>query len=476
MKKYYRRMFAALLVLAMLLALAACGGPAGGTTTAATAAATTAAAAQATTAAAAAATTAAAAEPDADQVYNLSISMLGASDNQIATYLAKELGPSPSDNFYMYNREQADNNYPNVTWEWNEWGWAEALDQKQRASITAGTPPTNIAGEAFIPSYINANILQEIPEWVLEDINPSFVATGADGKAYCIAYKTSTFMLFYNKDLVEQAGFDPEEPPATWEDWRTVSMAITELGAGSFWGGGIPSFPHNGGALRATPFFRQLGTDFGGMDEINLDDPKVQEVLKYIREMNENLPPGLGNGIDEGPLWNAFSDKPEEQNIGFVVDGSWRESSALRNNLNIGVAPLPLPEGGVPGNCLVGTVYIGVPVGVPAEETALFWDFYKNVCLSEPALMNFVGDNLVVPRQSMLDNSSLFEGEGKAAARIAIADLMSGTYTGQAAFVTNDGQIWEIINQQVLARTTMTNDPIETICAEAMVQIEALLR
>ena len=469
MKLSHRRICVLLLTCA-ILALAACNAAPGGS---ATTAATT--AAQQTTAAATTAATTAAAASD-EKTYTLSISQLGASDNEIATFKAKDTGPTPSDQFFMRNREEADKNYPNVTWEWNEWGWAEALDQKQRAAISAGTPPTNIAGEAFIPSYINAGILQEIPEWVLEDINPSFIASGDDGTPYCIAYKTSTFMLFYNKDLLEKAGLDPNTPPTTWEEWRTMSAQITEAGAGTYWGGGIPSFPHNGGALRATPFFRQLGTDFGGMDKINLDDPKVQQVLQYIRDMNENLPPGLGNGIDEGPLWNAFSDKPEEQNIGFVVDGSWRETSALRYNLNVGIAALPLPEGGVPGNCLVGTVYIGVPVGVPEEETALFWDFYRNVCLSEESLGHYIDDNLVVPRQSMLDNKALFEGEGKGAARIAIDDLMSGTYTGQAAFVTNDGQIWEIINQQVLARTTMTNDPIATICSEAQQQIEALLK
>jgi ABC-type glycerol-3-phosphate transport system substrate-binding protein len=191
--------------------------------------------------------------------------------------------------------------------------------------------------------------------------------------------------------------------------------------------------------------------------------------------MNANLPPGLGNGIDEGPLWNAFSDKEDQQNIGFVVDGSWRESSALRFNLDVGIAQLPLPEGGSPGNCLVGTVYIGVPVGVPEEDTKMFWDFYKNICLSEESLKCFVSDNLVVPRQSMIDNASLYEGVGKAAARVAVSDLKSGTYKGQAAFIKNDSQIWEIINQQVLARVTMTNDPIETICNEAQKQIEALL-
>ena len=34
----------------------------------------------------------------------------------------------------------------------------------------------------------------------------------------------------------------------------------------------------------------------------------------------------------------------------------------------------------------------------------------------------------------------------------------------------------EIINQQVLARVTMTQDPIDQICSQAQAQIEALLK
>ena len=196
----------------------------------------------------------------------LSIVMLGYNDTQIEAAQSKDGGPVGSDKYYMTNREKAEAAYPDVTFEWNDWGWAETLDQKQRAAIAAGNPPSCIAGESFIPTYANSGILQEVPADVLEGIDPSFVAYGADGKAYAVAYKTSIFMLFYNKDLLSKAGLDPEKAPATWSEWQQMSDQITAAGAGEYWGGGIPSFPHNGGALRATPFFRQLGTDFGGND------------------------------------------------------------------------------------------------------------------------------------------------------------------------------------------------------------------
>ena len=106
----------------------------------------------------------------------LSIVMLGYNDTQIEAAQSKDGGPVGSDKYYMTNREKAEAAYPDVTFEWNDWGWAETLDQKQRAAIAAGNPPSCIAGESFIPTYANSGILQDVPADVLEGIDPSFVA------------------------------------------------------------------------------------------------------------------------------------------------------------------------------------------------------------------------------------------------------------------------------------------------------------
>ena len=90
--------------------------------------------------------------------------------------------------------------------------------------------------------------------------------------------------------------------------------------------------------------------------------------------------------------------------------------------------------------------------------------------------MHWINDSYAVPLTSMLEDDSLYEGDDKAALRVAVEALRAGTYQGQAAFVKNDSQVWEIINQQVLARVTMTQDPIEEICAQAQAQIEPLLK
>src|SRR5690606_39096044 len=83
----------------------------------------------------------------------LSGTQLGYNDDQIAAAEAKEEGLTPHDEYYIAVRKTIEEEYPNYEVEYLDWGWAETLDQKQRAAITAGDPPSVVAGETFMPTY-----------------------------------------------------------------------------------------------------------------------------------------------------------------------------------------------------------------------------------------------------------------------------------------------------------------------------------
>ena len=381
---------------------------------------------------------------------------------------ARELGDLDDPYWqFRYNARNAiiEALYPTPV-EFVDWGWAETLDQQQRSLIAAGDIPDLVAGEIFMPTYANEGILYPLPQDIVDLVNPSFLIHDPDGVPVAVAHRATAFMLFYNRDLLEAAGFD--SAPATWDEFREMSAAITEVGAGEFWGGGIPSFPHAGGALRATPFFRQLGTDFFQDGDVQLDDPRLMEVLEFIREMDAFLPPGLGNQADEGPLWDAFE---QDQNIAFVINGTWQAGGAERNGINWGVAPLPLPAGGVVGNCLVAAVYMGVPRGASNPEVSFE---VIRISLQEDLQKIWLEDTMPSPLNSIIENRSLWEHNPTLAT--AIESVAGGEITGLASFPTNDAQIWEIINNQVLARATIDKEtPIEQIVEEALAQIRPLL-
>ena len=198
----------------------------------------------------------------------------------------------------------------------------------------------------------------------------------------------------------------------------------------------------------------------------NLSDPDLQATLQFIREMNRNFPEGLGNNSEEDPLWNAFN----AGTIAFAVDGSWRAAAATSNDLNWGVAQLPTRDGKA-GNCLVGTIYLSVSSSSANKEAA--FDVLRE-CLAEKNETIWLTESVCPPLKSIIDDESNYADDP--VLMMEMEALKNGTYSGLAVFSKNDSAVWEIINRQVLARVTMTEDDIATICADAQAQIAMLLQ
>lgn len=55
--------------------------------------------------------------------------------------------------------------------------------------------------------------------------------TDADGNMLSMPFNSSTPILYYNKDVFQKAGLDPEQPPKTWEDVESYSKKIMSSGA-----------------------------------------------------------------------------------------------------------------------------------------------------------------------------------------------------------------------------------------------------
>lgn len=66
------------------------------------------------------------------------------------------------------------------------------------------------------------------PSSVMEVITGYYTV---DGKQYAMPFNVSTPMLYYNKDVFEAAGLDPEVPPTTFDEVLEYAQKIVESGA-----------------------------------------------------------------------------------------------------------------------------------------------------------------------------------------------------------------------------------------------------
>lgn len=131
--------------------------------------------------------------------------------------------------------EQFEKDNPDIEVDIAYESWAGWI-QKYPTSFEAGTQPDVIfwwdnklndssAKDHLVKldDYLNEDFLSQIPDSVWNLVNTSSM----DG-TYYIPSSVDTFALYYNKEVFEAAGLDPEAPPTTWDELLEAAKTIKE--------------------------------------------------------------------------------------------------------------------------------------------------------------------------------------------------------------------------------------------------------
>lgn len=124
--------------------------------------------------------------------------------------------------------------YPDVKVKFEYLPW-DGMEDKYLSALQAGAGPDVLdMAIAWTIPYASMGKLQKLDEYIEKNqIDVSDYYEGAvetlykDGSYYALPYRSETMCLFYNKDLFEAAGLDPESPPATWEELREDAVKLT---------------------------------------------------------------------------------------------------------------------------------------------------------------------------------------------------------------------------------------------------------
>ncbi|MFH8448281.1 ABC transporter substrate-binding protein [Streptomyces fungicidicus] len=106
-----------------------------------------------------------------------------------------------------------------------------------------------------------------------------------DGKVYGIPRTGYSMGLIYNRELFEEAGLDPDRPPATWAEVRTAARKIAALGDGTV--GYADYSAQNQGGWHFTAELYSQGGDVVSADgeQATIDTPEGRAVLQNLHDM-----------------------------------------------------------------------------------------------------------------------------------------------------------------------------------------------
>lgn len=192
----------------------------------------------------------------------------------------------------------------------------------------------------YAAEQLGAQPLEDVVGQELADHAAGFVPSGlalgeVEGKTYGLAYVFSTPVMFINRDLFEQAGLDPDQPPRTWAEVKTAGAAIMErTGKHGF-------FPGAYGPTDGTFVYQSIVMSNGGKvrdgNTLTFAEADQADAVAMLRDL---MDAGAHARIDVGAHLDTF----QSGNLGMFLYTSAvlnRLESAAEGNFELGLAPMP---------------------------------------------------------------------------------------------------------------------------------------
>jgi multiple sugar transport system substrate-binding protein len=268
--------------------------------------------------------------------------------------------------------------YPNVTVEINhtpveDWGsYTNSLVNQ----IAAGDAPDviEIAIEGFLAVSSQdlvidlRELLENSTDGSLDDISPNLLTrmeSPQTGELNWFPTDWNNILIYYNKDMFDEAGVAYPEDGWTWDEFLETAKALTvtdESGNTSQFGYRIPGFNFG-----VTPWFLTNNTDKLNDDwtESNVTDPAFAESMAFLKSL-----------IDAGasPTYSAGVGDQEftAKQVAMFSCGHWCVPGVEAAGLeNVGVVYPPVPNEGDELKTVFGIGGLGVAKSASNPELAL---------------------------------------------------------------------------------------------------------
>jgi sn-glycerol 3-phosphate transport system substrate-binding protein len=307
---------------------------------------------------------------------------------------------------------------------------AQAGNAPHVAVLLAADLFTLIEEDVVIP-YTEISNSAADQEWI-DGFYDGFMAdTVFNGKTYSTPFQRSTPVLYYNKDAFREAGLDPANPPATWEEMIDQGKKLVvkdDNGITTRWGTRIPTLGLGGAWLFGGLVISEgdkLSTETG--IEARIDTAAAEASLNFLLDLSKEGVMQSG-GISWGDTPKAFIEGQTATmwtstgNLTFVTENA---------EFDWGVAFLPGGDGpGAPTGG--GNFYIFKDSTQDEREAAL--DFVKFMTSPESAATWSIATGYVAPRADTWETPAMKAYVAERPQALVARDQLQHAYREFATF------------------------------------------
>lgn len=259
----------------------------------------------------------------------------------------------------------------------------DSLYDKFLTSLTSDSAPQIVAmSNARLAQYAAKNALQPTTGFYESDkyMDTSVLADSAvnaskyDGTNYGVPLNIGPIMMYWNKDLFQAAGLDPESPPTTWDEFAKMAKKLTIDKNDD---GKPEQYAISIGDHETVPIYPSfLVQGGGGLVSENgktslLDNKKTLDAAKYWVDLvrNENITPLGMSGADADQLFQSGKAAIE-------LNGPWLTTGLTDAGLNFGVAMPFQKNGSSKTTVMTDSVSFAVPKTDNDQERDAAYKFF----------------------------------------------------------------------------------------------------
>ncbi|MCX5521324.1 sugar ABC transporter substrate-binding protein [Streptomyces bobili] len=250
-------------------------------------------------------------------------------------------------------------------------------DYQAKVGAAAGSkdlPDLFASDVVFVPNYTSNGLFADLTDRVdalpfAEKLAQSHIKAGTyEDKKYVVPHTLDLSVLFYNKDLYRKAKLDPDKPPTSLSEWDRQARAVDALGGdvnGTFFGGNCGGC----GVFTWWPSIWAAGDDVLNREgtEAELSSDTARKVYDTYRGWVKDDIVAPGAREETGTTWTGVFPKGK---VGVMPMPS-TTLGLMPENLDLGVAPIPGPDGG--RSTFVGGDAIGISATSRSADQA--WNF-----------------------------------------------------------------------------------------------------
>lgn len=246
----------------------------------------------------------------------------------------------------------------------------DRLNQEyMRAFATRSTPDVLMVNTTDTQFYAASGQLLDLTDRIaasevikFDEIFPGYqAAVTYNDRIYEVPKGANTLMLYYNKDMVEAAGIDPQQAPESWEQLRDYVGRLTD-GEKRVFGIAFSATNTQEAPWQWLPFARMAGAEWN-----NINTEGAVRALTLWRDFVAN-----GQASPEVLVWpqgDAAASFRAGQSA-MVIQGSWDVDTMSQAPFDWGLWMLPPEEVGGPRVSAAGDFTYAIPAAAEHPDLA----------------------------------------------------------------------------------------------------------